>query len=145
MGSTRSYSHALDQVCLRFGAASGTLHLVQGEHLTLIHAIDIPPSIQAKIEVIPKGKGMAGHAWLTGEPVQTCNLASDPTTVIQSGARQIDAAAAIALPVRDVNDRVWGVLGMAFPKTYDLTEAAVVDIGVAAHQIFKTLLVPDPS
>ena len=42
---------------------------------------------------------MAGLAWLRGEPVSTCDLATDATGDVRPGARAVAAQAAVAVPV----------------------------------------------
>ena len=44
----------------RHGGTSGTVHLVDGDVLRLVAAINIPPPVRAVTTVIPRGKGMAG-------------------------------------------------------------------------------------
>jgi L-methionine (R)-S-oxide reductase len=63
---------------------------------------------------IPRGKGMAGQAWVLDEPVQVCNLKTDAHTAIQPGARTVSAQGAIALPVHDKSGAVRAVVGFAF-------------------------------
>ena len=88
---------SLKEALSKLGATSGTIHRCDGELLTLVDAVGIPAEVIALIEVIPRGKGMAGEAWLRAKPVTTCNLADDPSTTIQPGARQVSAQAAVAI------------------------------------------------
>jgi L-methionine (R)-S-oxide reductase len=107
----------------RHGAVSGTVHLVDGDHLTLAAAVNIPPKVQEVTSEIPMGKGMAGLAWQRGEPVATCNLQDDATGDVRPGAKAVGAKAAIAFPV---GEPVRAVVGVAWMDERDLDDAAVV-------------------
>ncbi|MEE2755533.1 MAG: GAF domain-containing protein [Myxococcota bacterium] len=108
----------LDEV----GASSGTIHQPRDGHLILTASIGLPDSIKPAIAKIPKGKGMAGMAWETGRSVTTCSLRTDPNTTIQTGARAVEADAAIAVPVIDRLDEIIGVVGFAFEPGTDAVE-----------------------
>jgi L-methionine (R)-S-oxide reductase len=107
------------------GAVAGTVHRLQGEQLELVASVNIPEKVQAITRVIPKGKGMAGLAWERVAPVQTCNLKDDQTGDVRPGAKAVDAAAAVALPLTDANGAVWAVVGVAFKETRELPEAEI--------------------
>ncbi len=136
----KNESKALRAVCQALGGASGTFHRVSGSHLVLVDAIGIPASIEEKIGRIPKGKGMAGEAWASERPMQTCNLASDPSPVIRPGARTVSAAAAMAVPLLGDDGAVWGVLGIGFPENQNLDETTLTDWASAAAELFKSHL-----
>ncbi len=110
LGLERWLEEALSQV----GAVAGTVHLRSGEQLELAAAVGIPPPVVGLVMVIPKGKGMAGLAWVRGQPVSTCNLRSDPTADIQPGARAVSAKAASAIPVFAPDGSLRAVTGFAF-------------------------------
>jgi hypothetical protein len=57
---------------------------------------------------------MAGQALLRGEPIFTCNLKDDSSGAVRPGAKAVDAAAAIALPLRDQTEAIVAVVGIAF-------------------------------
>lgn len=100
----------LEAALKTLGATSGTVHRVEGDLLRLTAAVNIPESVLAVTQRIPKGKGMAGLAWQRGEPVQTCDLQADVTGDVQPGAKAVEAQEAIAIPVGDR-----AVVGFAFP------------------------------
>jgi hypothetical protein len=107
------------------GAIAGTVHRLQGESLELAAAVNIPEKVQAITRTIPKGKGMAGLAWERVQPVQTCNLKDDNSGDVRPGAKAVDAAAAVALPLTDDSGAVWAVVGIAFKDTRELPETEI--------------------
>jgi len=109
----------------RHGAASGTVHVVDGDHLRLVAAVNIPPPVRAVTAQIPLGKGMAGLAWQRGTPVSTCNLQEDTTGDVRPGAKAVGARAAVAFPV---GEPVRAVVGIAWMDERDLDPAAVASI-----------------
>src|SRR6516162_1976925 len=48
-----------------------------------VAAVNIPPPVQAVVEYVPRGKGMAGVALASGEPVQTCHLKDDASSNVR--------------------------------------------------------------
>ena len=113
----------LEELLHNVGAASGTIHRPQNEFLVLTASIGLPDSILPAIAEIPRGKGMAGMAWQTGQSVTTCALRTDPNSTIQTGARAVRADAAIAVPVIDDDHGIIGIVGFAFdPGTQDVDE-----------------------
>ncbi len=130
----------LGRVCGQLGAIAGTLHRVEGQRLILVDARAIPPGVRDKIQTIPMGKGMAGQAWATGRPTQTCDLSSDPSTVIQPGARNVEASAAVAVPIFDDAGTVWAVLGVGFSSARPMDAEAIQEMAVTAESLFKSLL-----
>ncbi|MBV69925.1 MAG: hypothetical protein CMH52_01125 [Myxococcales bacterium] len=111
----------LDQV----GAVSGTIHQPRDGHLILTASIGLPDSMKPAIGKIPKGKGMAGMAWKTGRSVTTCALRTDPNNTIQTGARAVEADAAVAVPVINLNQEVIGVVGFAFQPGTDEVDTRI--------------------
>jgi hypothetical protein len=107
------------------GAIAGTVHCLKGDTLELVAAVNIPEKVQAITKTIPKGKGMAGLAWEREKPVQTCNLKDDNTGDVRPGAKAVDAAAAVALPLIDASGAVWAVVGIAFKETRELPESEI--------------------
>lgn len=88
----------------------------RGEDLYLTAAHNIPPAVVAMVARVPHGKGMAGLAQVKKGPVQTCNLQTDATGNVKSGAKAVDAQAAVALPVFDDASAVRAVVGIAWSK-----------------------------
>lgn len=96
------------------GGVAGTVHLRQGDDLVLNAAVNIPPKVAAIVNLVPKGKGMAGLAFERNAPVSTCNLKTDTTGDVRPGAKAVDANAAVAIPIHDVRGEVCGVVGIAY-------------------------------
>ena len=117
------------------GGIAGTVHFVAGEVLELAAAYNIPANVQQVTRTIPKGKGMAGLAWLRVKPVQTCNLREDQTGDVRPGAKAVDARGAIALPLADEAGEVFAILGVAFPDERELDDAAVEALGRRAAKL----------
>jgi L-methionine (R)-S-oxide reductase len=116
----------------RHGAASGTVHLVDGDVLRLAAAVGIPPRVQELTAVIPRGKGMGGLAWERGRPVSTCNLQEDASGDIRPGAKAVGARAAVAFPV---GRPARAVVGIAWMDERDLDDAAVARIAEAGADL----------
>jgi hypothetical protein len=114
----------LQQFLSAHGGVAGTVHVLDGEALTLAAAVNIPPPVAEKTRTIPKGKGMAGLAWERRLAVSTCNLKTDQTGDVQPGARAVDAQAAVAIPVFDAAGGVRAVVGIAFmgDRTFSAAE-----------------------
>jgi hypothetical protein len=118
----------LAKLLAEVGAIAGTVHYLKGEQLELAAAVNIPEKVQQITRLIPKGKGMAGLAWERLQPVQTCNLKDDNTGDVRPGAKAVDAAAAVAMPVLDNNGQMRAVVGVAFKETRELPEAELENI-----------------
>lgn len=116
-----------------FGGVAGTVHRRAGLHLTLSAAMNIPRPVVARVQTIPRGKGMAGLALERAAPVQTCDLQTDETGDVQPGAKAVDAGAAVAVPVFDDRGQVRAVVGIAFADPR-LIEPTVVEAIQAAAQ-----------
>ncbi len=114
------------------GGVAGSVHRLEGGALVLKAAFNLPPPVIAATRTIPKGKGMAGLAWERGRPVTTCNLKTDETGDVRPGAKAVDAAAAVALPVRDPQGEICAVVGIAFSGERDFTEEQLADLASAA-------------
>jgi len=112
--SDNMYQTWLEQFVKAFGGLAGTVHLQQGQDLALAAAHNIPPPVIEAVRHVPHGKGMAGLVQVRRQPVQTCNLKTDETTV-KPGARAVNAQAAVALPVFDDDGGgLRAVVGIAF-------------------------------
>ena len=125
----------LQQFLSTHGGVAGTVHVRQGEVLSLAAAVNIPPPVVQKTRLIPKGKGMAGLAWERNDVVSTCNLKTDQTGDVQPGARAVDAQAAVAIPVRDAAGSVRAVVGIAFLGDRDFGPAELDAFARAASAL----------
>jgi L-methionine (R)-S-oxide reductase len=106
----------LERFLTAHGGIAGTVHVARDGDLHLRAAHHIPPPVNAAVLHVPRGKGMAGIAQVSGRPVQTCNLKEDDSGRVKPGARAVDAQAAIALPVLDASGAVRAVVGIAFAR-----------------------------
>jgi hypothetical protein len=109
----------------KVNGVAGTVHIVEGDGLRLLAAVNIPPAVQHAVEYVPRGKGMAGIALHSGQPVQTCNLTEDATGNVQAGAKAVSARAAVAMPVRDASGSVVAVVGIAFGDEREIPDQEV--------------------
>lgn len=119
------------------GGVAGTVHVQRGQDLYLTAAHNIPPPVVAVVAHVPRGKGMAGLAQVKKAPVQTCNLQTDATGNIKSGAKAVDAQAAVALPVLDAAGAVRAVVGIAWSKEGEIgpdEEQALMKLAAALPQ-----------
>jgi L-methionine (R)-S-oxide reductase len=98
----------------RHGAVAGTIHRIEGDHLAIAAAVNIPPKVQELSAVIPMGKGMAGLAWQHDKPIQTCNLQEDTSGQVKPGAKAVDARGAVALPVHEQAGTIRAIVGLAW-------------------------------
>ena len=124
------------------GAIAATLHERSGDILILRQQVGIPQKTLDMIRSIPKGKGMAGQAWVTGKAVSTCNLKSDPNQVIQPGARSVKGLTATAIPVHTDSGQLSHVVGFSFADQRQtdgepgrLLERLAVSVAIAASEL----------
>jgi len=118
---------ALDAILAATETTCGTVHLLQADRATLrlVAARQIPPPVLEKIRVIPIGKGMAGVAFESKQPVTTCNLQQDDAGgVIRQGARATGVQGALALPLLRGEEAV-GALGVATREPRDFTRTEI--------------------
>ena len=109
-----AHQEFLESLLDRLGGVAGTVHEQRGDDLYLTAARNIPPPVVAIVARVAHGKGMAGIAQVTKQPVQTCNLKTDESGAIKPGAKAVDAQAAIALPVLRDDGEVRAVVGIAW-------------------------------
>src|SRR6185503_2319250 len=119
----------------RHKAVAGTVHVVRGDMLTILGAINIPPKVQEVTAQIPIGKGMAGLAWQHDKPIQTCNLKEDASGAVKPGAKAVDAKAAVALPIHDGSGTVRAIVGLAWIDERELDDATLAAIGADAASL----------
>lgn len=120
-----------------FGGVAGSVHTVHRDDLLLVAQVNLPAPLRAAVAVIPRGKGMAGTAWLRGEPLQSCDLKTDTAGgVVQPGARAVGAGAAVALPVRGADGEVVGVVGIAFDEEREIPEPEIRVLTQGAAGLF---------
>ena len=112
----------------RHQAVAGTVHVVAGDALAIVAAVNIPPKVVEVTSRIPLGKGMAGLAWQHDRPIQTCNLKEDASGAVKPGAKAVDARAAVALPVHDGAGAVRAIVGLAWMDERELSDAQLAAI-----------------
>jgi putative methionine-R-sulfoxide reductase with GAF domain len=128
----------LNGVLAEFGCHTGTLHAADaaGETLTLVAQVGIPPMLLDRITKIPFGKGIAGVAAATREPVELCNLQADLGGVAKPGARATNVAGSLAVPVFSKADgRVVGTLGVGMMEPHDFSDAEKQRLAGVAESI----------
>jgi L-methionine (R)-S-oxide reductase len=118
----------LSALLARHGAVAGTVHVVRGDVLAIVAAVNIPLKVQEVTASIPMGKGMAGLAWQGDRAIQTCNLKDDTSGAVKPGAKAVDARAAVALPVHDAAGSVRAVVGLAWMDERVLSDDVVAAI-----------------
>jgi L-methionine (R)-S-oxide reductase len=119
----------------RNGGVAGTVHLRGSEQLELKAALNIPPKVTQIVQLIPKGKGMAGLAWERDAPVHTCNLKDDKSGDVRPGAKAVDANAAVAIPIHDAHGAIRGVVGIAYMGERAIDEAELTNLREQAERL----------
>lgn len=119
----------------RNGGVAGTVHLRGSEQLELKAALNIPPKVTQIVQLIPKGKGMAGLAWERDAPVHTCNLKDDKSGDVRPGAKAVDANAAVAIPIHDAHGAIRGVVGIAYMGERAIDEAELTSLREQAERL----------
>jgi L-methionine (R)-S-oxide reductase len=119
------------------GCISGCIHIRKYNELELKAQVGLPRSVVSLITSIPKGKGMAGQAWVRRKPIMTCNLKTDHEAPIEPGAREVDARSAVAIPVTDQEGEVAAVVGFAFGDELGFDELRLAQCEVAARRIVR--------
>ncbi len=114
----------LATVLEEFGCQTGTIHRSDdGKTLDLVCQIGVPDSLLDKISHIPFGKGIAGVAAESRQPVELCNLQQDLGGVAKPDARQTGVSGSVAVPVfSQENHEVIGTLGIGKYSPYEFTE-----------------------
>ena len=120
-----SWNAELASILEEFNCQTGTLHRCppDGPELELITQIGVPDALIGVISQIPFGKGIAGAAAQTREPVELCNLQEDLGGVAKPGARQTQVSGSLAVPIFHPNGgEVVGTLGVGMHAPYDFNE-----------------------
>ncbi len=122
--SDRDWAAFLRETAAGFDCATGTLHRLErgGGPLKLVAHLGIPDALIPVIQSIPVGKGIAGVAAETRQPVELCNLQTDASGVAKPGARQTQVQGSLAVPVLD-GDRLCGTLGIGKRAPYAFSAA----------------------
>lgn len=119
----------------RHDAVAGSVHVVDGDQLSIAAAHNLPPKVIELTAKIPLGKGMAGLAWQHDKAIQTCNLKEDTSGAVKPGAKAVDAKAAVALPVHDHTGSVRAIVGLAWMHERELPADEIAAIGKDAASL----------
>lgn len=121
-----NWNTLLSSILETFGCQTGTIHqAAPGERLlTLVCQIGVPESLMDKISSIPFGKGIAGAAADSREPVELCNLQQDLGGVAKPDARKTGVSGSLAVPVfAKESAEVIGTLGIGKFAPYEFSAA----------------------
>jgi GAF domain-containing protein len=107
-------SEALRLIIEHFHADTGTIHLLESDGVLHLRAASagIPPVVLERVQLVPIGKGMAGLAAERKEPVTVCNIQTDTSGNVKSGAKLTGMEGALVVPMLK-GEAVAGTLGIA--------------------------------
>jgi L-methionine (R)-S-oxide reductase len=111
----------LEEIVRRFGADTGSLHLLEDGVLVLKGQVGMPPHIAEIVRRVPVGKGMAGLAAERNAPVSACNIQTDASGDVRPRAKETGVNGAIVVPVRNARGEVRGALGIGVHRVYEYT------------------------
>lgn len=119
----------LERIVQQFGADSGTIHLLEDDGVLHLRAATagIPQFVLDKVKLVPVGKGMAGLAVQRNAPVNTCNIQTDTTGDVRSGAKATGMEGAIVVPITRDGAAV-GALGIANRRERTFTDAEIAEL-----------------
>src|SRR5215216_679900 len=112
----------LEKIVRQFNAETGSIHLLEDGVLVLKAHVGLPERVVEIVSLVPIGKGMAGLAAERNEPVTTCNIQTDESGDVQSGAKATGVNGAIVVPIRNQQGEVRGALGIGVYRPYEYTE-----------------------
>jgi L-methionine (R)-S-oxide reductase len=132
----------LASILEHFACQTGTIHRsADGLTLSLVEQIGVPDFLIEKISLIPFGKGIAGAAALSREPVELCNLQQDLGGVAKPAAQQTGVAGSLAVPIfSSSTGEVIGTLGIGKTIPYefsDLEKQQLTTFAGAVAHIFE--------
>jgi signal transduction protein with GAF and PtsI domain len=146
MTNPMNWNTFLASILQDFDCQTGTIHQTAATDrlLTLVCQIGVPESILHKITSIPFGKGIAGAAAESKEPVELCNLQQDLGGVAKIDARQTGVSGSIAVPIfaKDSGEVV-GTLGIGKFAPYEFSTAEKNRLGDIAAQIAEIFMHKD--
>ena len=125
----------LQEIIGQFNADTGSVHLLEDGVLVLKAHVGLPPHVVQIVSLVPIGKGMAGLAAQRNEPVSSCNIQTDKTGDVNSGARATGVNGAIVVPIRDSSGQVRGALGIGVHHDYEYTTEEVARLLEAAAKL----------
>lgn len=137
MQETPSWNTQLAGILESFRCQTGTIHRSDdGENLDLVCQIGVPDFLVEKISKIPFGKGIAGAAAQSREPIELCNLQQDLGGIAKPDARQTGVSGSLAVPIFSADGhRVIGTLGIGKREPYVFTDEEKSALGTHAKAI----------
>jgi putative methionine-R-sulfoxide reductase with GAF domain len=129
----------LQEAMVEFGCQTGTLHRAEGEWLHLVAQVGVPDFLIDKISTIPFGKGIAGVAASSKEPVELCNLQQDLGGVAKEDARKTGVSGSLAVPMIDNSGKVLGTLGVGKIVPYEFSEVEKLRLTELGRQFVHLL------
>lgn len=127
----------LEAIVRRFGADTGTIHLLEGGVLRLRAQVGLPPAVAKIVETVPLGKGMAGLAAERNAPVSSCNIQTDATGDVRPGARETGVNGAIVVPIRDAAGCARGALGIGVHREHEYSADETARLLVEAAKLVE--------
>lgn len=128
----------LEQIVRKFGADTGTLHLMEDGVLVLKGQVGLPPHVAEIVRTVPTGKGMAGLAAERNEPISACNIQTDATGDVRPRAKETGVHGAIVVPMRDAEGRVRGTLGIGVHRVYEYSDEETERLLAEASRLLAT-------
>lgn len=125
-----------------FACQTGTIHRTRpdGNTLEIIAKAGIPEALMEKIALIPFGKGIAGAAAESRQPVELCNLQQDLGGVAKPDARSTGVAGSLAVPIFSPDGNVIGTLGIGKFTPYEFSDAEKSDLAQRATTLATALI-----
>jgi len=125
----------LEQIVRRFGADTGSIHLMEGAVLVLKAHVGLPPAVIELVRLVPVGKGMAGLAVQRNEPVSACNIQTDKSGDVRPGAKATGVNGAIVVPIRNDRNEPDGALGIGVLRPYEYTPDETIQLLAEAAKL----------
>jgi L-methionine (R)-S-oxide reductase len=129
----------LERILGRFGADTGTIHLMEEGILVLKAHAGLPPQVVEIVTKVPMGKGMAGLAAERNEPVSKCNIQADQSRDVQPRAKETGVNGALVVPIRDSDGKAVGALGIGVKRHYEYSEIEITRLLEEAARLASTV------
>jgi L-methionine (R)-S-oxide reductase len=132
-----NWNKLLAEILTEFSCQTATLHhSSDGVSLQLVAQIGVPDFLLDKINEIPFGKGIAGVAAATQQPVELCNLQQDLGGIAKAAAQQTGVAGSIAVPLFSAETAaVIGTLGIGKFVSYHFSASEKERLAEHARRI----------
>lgn len=126
MNDPRDLDQALQQAIGKLCADSGTIHIRDADELVLhlVASHNLPDQLLAAIREVPWGKGMAGRAAQTSEPVDYTNLQSSTSPEVDTLAKSTGVQGAVVVPMIHGSEVV-GTIGIGCTKERTFTAGEI--------------------